>query len=323
MSTPPLTTTPETHVIFGAGQIGTPLATILRDRGHRVRLVRRAGGGPDGVEMRHGDAGDPAFATEAAAGARAVYHCMNPAYDAALWARELPRLADSLAAAAGRAGATLVVLDNLYMLGNTHGQPMNEDTPANPCSRKGEVRAQVAERLFAAHRRGDVRVVAGRAADFYGPGGTGTYFGDAFWPRVLAGKSAQVLSDPAVAHTYHHTHDVAAGLAALGAAPEDACGGWWMLPAAPAESTRAMIDRFAAVLGRPVAVERVPGLVLAAMGLFVPFMRELREMSYQFAEPFLVDDARFRARFAVAPTPLDAGARAMVEWARAHYPAGR
>ena len=39
-------------------------------------------------------------------------------------------------------------------------------------------------------------------------------------------------------------------------------------------------------------------------------------MQYQFEEPFLVDDARFRARFGDTVTPLDEGARATVAWAR-------
>lgn len=311
--------TPALHVVFGSGQIGTPLAALLRDRGHRVRVVRRSGGSVPGVEVRLGDAGDPAFAAEAAAGASAIYHAMNPPYFADVWARELPRLATSLLGAAARANARLVVLDNLYMLGNPNGAVMNESTPVNPCSRKGEVRARVAEQLFDAHRRGDARVVSGRASDFYGPGGVGTYFGDAFWPRVLAGQSAQVLSDPAITHTYHYTLDVAAGLAALGTAEDDVTGSWWMLPAQPAEPSAAMIRRFGAALGREVKVDRVPGFVLGAMGLFMPLMRELREMSYQFAAPFLVDDARFRARFGAAPTSLDDGARAMTEWATSHY----
>jgi nucleoside-diphosphate-sugar epimerase len=311
----------KTHVVFGAGQIGTPLATQLRDRGHAVRLVRRSGGGPQGIEVRTGNAADAAFAAEAARGADVVYHCMNPAYDSAVWARELPVLMQSLIGAARGAGARLVVLDNLYMLGHPHGKPMNESTPNNPCSRKGEVRARVAEQLFDAHKRGDVRAACGRAADFYGPGGGGTYFGDAFWPRVIAGKSAQVLSDPAIVHTYHYTHDVAAGLATLGEAPDDACGSWWMLPAAPAESSAAMIERFGRALGRTIAVERVPGFVLAAMGLFVPMIREIREMGYQFEAPFLVDDARFRARFGAGATALDAGAAATVAWAKVKYAA--
>ena len=126
---------PRLHVVFGAGQIGSPLARNLLAAGHTVRMVRRAGGGPDGVELRHGDAGDPAFAAAATEGAAALYHCMNPAYSTRVWAAELPRLMDSLIAAAARNGARLVVLDNVYMLGRPGGRPLDEDSSIAPCSR--------------------------------------------------------------------------------------------------------------------------------------------------------------------------------------------
>src|SRR5437868_112398 len=103
-----LMTTPQTHVVFGAGQIGTPLAMLLRDQGHDVRLVRRSGEGPEGVHLIHGDAGDPTFVAGVSQDATAIYHCMNPAYDAKVWARELPRMLDALIAGAGRANARLV-----------------------------------------------------------------------------------------------------------------------------------------------------------------------------------------------------------------------
>jgi nucleoside-diphosphate-sugar epimerase len=314
--------TQDLHVVFGAGQIGPRLAALLRERGHAVRLVRRSGPGPEGIETRHGDAGDPAFAAEAAAGAAAVYHCMNPAYFEAEWARELPRFASSLVAAAGRAGARLVVLDNVYMLGRPKGRPLDEDSPVAPCSRKGEIRARVNEFLVAAHAKGDARVVVGRASDFYGPGGTGTYFGDAFWPGALGKGVAQAIARLDTPHTYHYTLDVVAGLAALGEAPDDVTGRWWMLPAAPAESSAAMIARIGRALGRELKTERIPGFVLGALSLFMPIMRELREMGYQWDEPFTVNDARFRARFpGVAATPLDAGVAAMTAWAKEHYAA--
>ena len=307
------------HVVFGAGQIGTPLVRLLRERGHAVRLVRRSGPGPEGIETLHGDAGEPAFAAEATSGSSAIYHCMNPAYFSKEWARELPRYAGALVAAAGRAKARLVVLDNLYMLGRPGGRPLDEDSPIAPCSRKGEIRAQVNEQLMAAHARGDARVVVGRASDFYGPGGTGTYFGDEFWPKALSAGTPLGLMRLDTPHTYHYTLDVAAGLAALGEAPDDVAGRWWMLPAAPAESSLAMLARLSRALGRELKLRNMPPLVLSALGLFVPILRELREMGYQWDEPFVVNDARFRARFPLVPTTLDAGVVAMTEWARRHY----
>ena len=211
-----------------------------------------------------------------------------------------------------------MVLDNLYMHGRPAG-PINEDTPAFPTSRKGEIRAQVADLLMDLHRSGVTRVVMGRASDFYGPGATQSHFGDCFWPRVLAGKPAQLVMNPDSVHTYHFTRDVAAGLAMLGAAPDDVYGRWWMLPCASPETTRDMVGRLSFAFGRDIKVERVPGLMLAGMGLFVPVVRELREMLHQWEIPWVCDDRRFRNRFDVAPTPLADGAKQAAAWAREHY----
>ena len=207
------------------------------------------------------------------------------------------------------------------MLGRPGGRPLNEDSPVAPYSRKGEIRARVNAQLVAAEKRGDVRAVVGRASDFYGPGGVGTYFGDAFWPKALEKGVAQTLMNLETPHTYHYTLDVAAALATLGQAPDDVTGRWWMLPAAPAESSRAMIARFSATLGRELRIQPMPRALLALLKLFVPVLREIAEMGYQWDEPFIADDRRFRERFgtAIRVTPLAEGAIATVEWAKAHY----
>jgi nucleoside-diphosphate-sugar epimerase len=305
------------HVVFGAGQIGPLLAERLRADGHRVRIVRRtpAPVGLAGVELLHGDVLDPAFAAEAARGAQVVYHCINTPYFAKVWAETLPRIQENLVAAAGRAGARLVVLDNLYAYGRTGGVPMTEETPQAPSSRKGEIRARLHDELVAAVHRGEVRAAVGRASDFFGPGAwAGSFLGERFWPAVLAGGAATVLFDPDERHTYHYGPDVAAGLAALGTDP--GADGLWMLPCAPAVTTRALIGRIGGVLGREIRVRRVPRLALTAAALVAPLARELLEMAYQWEEPFVVDDARFRARFGDLATPLDAAAKETVAYAR-------
>ncbi len=63
----------------------------------------------------------------------------------------------------------------------------------------------------------------------------------------------------------------------------------------------------------------MPPALLAAVSLVVPLVREIREMGYQWEEPFLCDDSRFRARFGVAPVPREEAARRTVEWAVAEY----
>jgi nucleoside-diphosphate-sugar epimerase len=310
----------ELHVIFGAGQVGRPLAQRLLDAGQRVRVVKRSpGGAPPGVESLRGDAADAAFCADAARGAATIYHCMNPPYNSRVWADLVPRYMENLITAAARTGARLVVLDNVYMLGRPAGRALDEETPPNPCSRKGEIRARAAERLFEAHCRGDVRATTGRASDFYGPGGTLTGLGDFFWPRALGGKTAWVFGDPDTIHTYHYIPDVASGLATLGCADEAAYGRPWMLPCAPAESTRALVGRFSAHLGRAIKLGAVPRWMVKGIGLFVPLVREAEEMLYQWDEPFVVSDRRFRERFGQKPEDVNAAAAATVAWAGEHY----
>ncbi len=312
--------TADLHVVFGAGQVGYPLAQQLLSTGRRVRIAKRSAGGvPPGCEIANGDAADPSFCATAAAGATTVYHCMNPPYSARVWADLLPRYMNNLIAAAGGTGARLVVLDNVYMLGRPHGRALSEQSPMNPSSRKGEIRARVAERLLDAHRRGEVIATSGRASDFYGPRGTQTALGDFFWPRVLAGKKAYSPFALDAVHTYHYIPDVAAGLATLGCAGPDVYGHPWMLPCAPAGTLRDLIARVATHLDAAIAVAQVPSWVIKAAALVAPLMRELAEMSYQWEEPFVVDDARFRARFDARPVDVDLAAADTARWAVQHY----
>ena len=51
----------------------------------------------------------------------------------------------------------------------------------------------------------------------------------------------------------------------------------------------------------------------------MPILRELREMAYQWEEPFVVDDARFRARYGDLATPRAEAARQTVAWGKAAF----
>ena len=107
----------ELHVVVGGtGAIGGAVVEELVRRGHRVRSIgRREASMPAGVEQRIADVMDPQQAVDAIAGASVVYQCAAPEYTR--WVQEFPALQANVADAAERAGARLVVIENLYMYG--------------------------------------------------------------------------------------------------------------------------------------------------------------------------------------------------------------
>ncbi len=311
MNPPPL------HVVLGNGQIGSLAAAELLARGRRVRVVRRgsAGAPAERLEWASGDLADRAFAESVGRGASVVYDCTSPPYDR--WLSELLPLARGAMHAAASAGAKLVALDNLYMYGRVDG-PMREDTPIAPCSRKGEVRARLAAERAEACARGEL-VATARASDFFGPGVVRqTTFGERFWQRVFAGKSAQCFGDPDAPHALAYAPDVARALVTLGE-HDEAFGRVWHVPTAPPESMRAMTSRLAAALGATIRVARVPRLALRAFGLVEPLAREVAEMAYQWDAPYVVDGSRFTAAFGGEPTSLDVVVAKTAAWATATY----
>jgi nucleoside-diphosphate-sugar epimerase len=310
------------HVIFGAGQIGSMLAQRLLAQGHRVRVAKRSRTGiPAGAEAMLGDATDEGFCVSASQGAQAIYHCINPEYAIAEWRRLLPKWAANFIVAAGRTGARLVVLDNVYCYGPPKNGVVSVDMPMAPVSRKGEVRAQVTRQLMAAHEAGHAQVVIGRSSDFYGPGGTLSYYGDQFWPDALAGKPVRTITALDHPHTNHYIPDVAAGLAELGLAASDALGRAWMLPCAPAITPREMIAQCGAAAGREIRIAPTPMWMQRILSLFIPFLRETPEMAYQWETPFRMDDAPWRAQFTTTATAVAEGVAATAAWATRHYAA--
>lgn len=305
-----------TQVVFGTGAIGTALARQLAGQDLPVRVVNRSGRAdvPVGVEVLAGDLSDAAFAKEAATGAGVVYQCLNPPYDK--WQELFPRLQRNAVAASQAAGARYVSFENLYMYGDTHGVPITEDLPYSAQTKKGKVRAAMAEELAELSSAGDLAVATGRASDYFGPGGTAqSPFGDQVIGRALAGKSARVIGDPDQPHSYTYSVDAASVLATLGT-DDRALGQVWLVPNAPTKTTREIIAMIGTDIGRPVKVSVTPSAVLTVVGWFNPTVRELEEMMYEFEQPFVADGSRFENTFGMAPTPLGRSLEATIEWFR-------
>jgi nucleoside-diphosphate-sugar epimerase len=308
------------HVIFGTGALGLATHDALRRRGETVRLVNRSGHAPvpEDVDVVGGDARDPAFTTAVAQGASVVYQTLNPPYDQ--WTAQFPALQAGVLAAAEATSARLVSMENVYMYGRPAGHRLTEDRAHDAHTTKGQLRSRMSRQLLAAHHAGRVQVAIGRASDYFGPrGGAQSNLGDRVFPAALAGKTATVLGDLDQPHTYTYIPDIGEGLAVLGEHP-DAPGQVWHLPNDPdTRTTRQLVDIVYRHAGQPrTRVRAVPALILHALALANPTVRELLEMQYQFAEPFIVDSSKITGKLDVQATPIDQALAATL----ATYPRG-
>lgn len=302
-----------THLVIGAGPVGTRVALLLAEAGHPVRVVTRSGSGPEHplVERVAADAADAPRMRSLASGAAAIYNCANPAYTR--WDTAWPPIASALLEAAAASGSVLATVSNLYGYGLVTG-PMGAHTPLAPTDHKGRVRARMWTDALAAHQTGRVRVVEVRASDYADAGVNSHLARNA--PAVLAGKTAWVMGAADQEHTWTTTQDTARLLVAA-AADNSAHGQPWLVPSAPPRTPReALVDVAAAAGSRPPKIRVLGPRALRTVGLVVPFMKELAGTAYQFTAPFVVDDSATRAHFGWEPQAWDETVQRIVGEAR-------
>jgi len=301
----------ELHVVVGAGPVGRATAHELVAAGHEVLLVSRSGAGPDlpGVRRAAADAADAERLVELAAGAVAIYNCVNPA-DYTIWSTFWPPVAEAFLVAAERTGAVLVTASCLYGYGPVDG-PMVEGMPDAATTKKARIRADMWAEALARHEVGRIRAVEVRGSDYMGPGVTVEAGHVArVAPAALAGKTVRVMGRPDVPHSFTDVRDMGRALVAVAAAPQT-WGRVWHAPTnAPVTQAQAVADVCRAAGRAPVKVKGFPKGTLALSGLVVPVMRELRETEYQFQRSYVLDSSAIERELGLTPTPWDEVCRA-------------
>lgn len=293
------------HLVIGAGPVGRHTAELLAARGSEVVVATRSGTdtGLAGVRSLRLDASDAEALSAAAEGMSVIYNCANPAAYTT-WDEIWPPLASALLVAAERSGATYAITGNLYPYGPVD-VPMSEDLPDAAQDHKGVLRARMWADAKALHEAGRIRAVEVRGSDYVGTGVGDNGHVTRQIPGLLAGKRAWVLGRKDQPHTFTDVLDTARLLIAA-ADDASAHGRTWHVPSNPARTQQQALTDVMAAVGRPAPkVSQMPGVVMATASRFVPLMRELHDLSYQWTRPYVLDDSAARAHFAIEPTPWD------------------
>lgn len=250
---------------------------------------------------------------KAVAGSDIVYLLAGLKYDIKVWKDQWPRLMRNVLDACKKHNCKLVFFDNVYCYGAVNG-PMTEETPFNPISKKGEVRAKVATMMLDEMKQGNIQGMIVRAADFYGPNAQLSLTYSMVTERLKAKKGPQWIGNPKAIHTFTYTPDASETVALLGNTP-DAYNQTWHALTSPEKITGEQYVRIACELaGQSYRIQALPKFGVSMVGLFVPVLHEFVEMMYQFDRDYIFDSSKLTKAFPnLTPTDYKEGIAATLQ----------
>jgi nucleoside-diphosphate-sugar epimerase len=301
------------QTILGAsGTIGKGLAIELKTYTNEIRLVSR---NPKAVnpadQLMAADLTNAEQVDRAVAGSDVVYLTVGLDYNIKTWRAKWPVIMRNVIDSCRKNGSKLVFFDNVYMYDRDFLGNMTEDIPVRPTSKKGEVRAQIEKMLKDEIKAGHLKALIARSADFIGP--ANNFLIEVVYKNFAKGKKANWFSKTDKIHSFTNTIDAARGTAKLGNAP-DAYGEVWHLPTSDARLTgKDWVSLFAKEMNVEPKISILPDRMLGFIGLFVPVMKELKEMTYQYDRDYFFNSSKFNKRFNYTPITPEEGVKNLVK----------
>lgn len=315
------TTNGKTALVIGAkGGFGGAVAASLLAHGWTVKtLARGQATRPDlaGAHWIQGDALNAADVARAALGVDVIVHAVNPpGYKD--WDRLVPPMLDNTIAAATAVGARIVLPGTVYNYGPDALPNLTEESPQNPATVKGGIRATMERRLRQASQEG-ARVLILRCGDFFGPHAGNNWFGQGL---VKPGRPVTSIPYPGphgVGHAWAYLPDAAETVSQLLARESDLASfdafhfaGHWLAPGV--EMAHAIQRVVVARGGKRPAITAFPWWLVTLASPVVTVFRELREMRYLWQRPVRLDNGKLTAFLGKEPhTPLDIAVRKSLE----------
>jgi nucleoside-diphosphate-sugar epimerase len=190
---------------------------------------------------------------------------------------------------------------------------MTEEAPMNPPSKKGQVRFAITQKLLNEISAGNINALVARSADFYGPAVATSMLNETVYKNLKKGKKAQWMADATKIHSFTYVPDAAKATALLGNTP-DVFNQVWHVPTSTEKLTGAdWITLFAKHLNVAPRYTTFSKGMIKLLGLFIPVLRELHEMLYQYDRDYFFNSEKFMRRFPdFKATSYDEGVRQTV-----------
>jgi len=300
-------------ILGSSGIIGTELAKALTQYTDKIRLVSR---NPKRVnptdQLIVADLTNPQQVLTSVEGSAVVYLTVGIEYKIGVWQSQWPVIMQNVIDACKIHKAKLVFFDNVYAYGFVKGW-MKEDTLVNPTSKKGEVRAQIAQMIMSEVERGHLDAIIARAADFYGPNTPLSFVTVTVFDNFKKRKKAQWFIDATKKHSFTYTPDAGKATALLGNT-NSAYNQIWHLPTDKNTLTgKEIIELAANAFGVKPEYTVLKKWMIQMVGYFIPVVKESIEMLYQNEYDYLFDSIKFEKAFNFIPTNYNDGIVATVK----------
>jgi nucleoside-diphosphate-sugar epimerase len=308
-------------VLGGTGSIGYAFAQeLLQHNEHVTLLVRntqKAGklyGPHPTLQLVAGDAQDAALLKKLGAAATHIFHGIN--YPYGKWEEHMERVTQHVIEAAAENKATILFPGNIYNYGLT--TPITEESPFAPTSKKGVIRARLEEMLQQAAAQGNCRVTTLRLPDFWGPNVMNEGIAPIF-KGALAGKAMPWLYRNDIPHQLVYTPDAARIFYQLLQLKPQEPYALYNYAGEVVPSIMEWQAQIAAAAGNLPKHKVYSKRLFKLLGLFMPDIREIREMGYLWENTILLNDDKLRRTLPSVPhTPMPQAIQETLEWFKAN-----
>lgn len=302
-------------ILGSGGSIGTDLAKALQQYTDKIKLVSRNPVKVNDTDiLQSADLTDSKSLEKAVEGSSICYVTIGFEYNLKVWQQQWLSFIKNTVDACIKYNSKLVFFDNVYAIGKDNIKHITENSAISPSSKKGEIRAEVDRFIIEQIEKGNPEIIIARAPDFFGPEKKkNSLMMNLIYDNLIKGKTAQWFGNADVIHSMGFTPDLAKGTALLGNSP-DAYNQIWNLPVDKNALTgREWVKLFADELKTSDKVKVIPKMIIKLLGIFVPVLREMPEMIYQFENQFYFDSSKFISRFNFEPTKNKEAVRITIE----------
>ena len=262
------------------------------------------------VEIIRGDVQDLELLKKISTDKKYIFHGINYPYDK--WFGNMDTATMKIIEAASQQKATIIFPGNVYNYGNL--PIIKEDSPQNPCTRKGALRVELEKMLYKAANAGKCKVLNVCLPDFWGPNVLNEGIKPIFL-NALNGKALPYMIRTDIPHQNVFTKDAAEIMVRLMQRGLEKPHENYNYGGYVHSTMKEFLDQISRLANSPEKITLYSKWLFSVLGIFMPMMKEVKEMLYLFEGTVILDDSKVRKLFPdFKEIPMDEAITETLSW---------